>query len=143
MRSPIPISCGGCSLAALFTASKREPAAFNRMIGRQPAMTHSIHLNDISIHRIIEQEPPFLSALDMFPSLSTDLLDSNRHWLMPNALDSNGMLRLCFQSYVVRTPHHVILVDSCIGNDKERPLRPQWHMKRDGTFMSALAAAGF
>ena len=106
-------------------------------------MDDGISLDDITIHRVIEQERPFLPALEMFPALSAELLNDNRHWLMPNALDPDGMLRLCFQSYVVRTPHHVILVDSCIGNDKERPLRPQWHMKRDGAFMSALAAAGF
>jgi glyoxylase-like metal-dependent hydrolase (beta-lactamase superfamily II) len=43
----------------------------------------------------------------------------------------------------VKTPHHTILVDSCIGNDKPRPLRPKWNMKTDGTYMRALAAAGF
>ena len=53
------------------------------------------------------------------------------------------MLILCFQSYIVKTPHHTILVDSCIGNDKPRPLRPKWNMKTDDTYMRALAASGF
>jgi glyoxylase-like metal-dependent hydrolase (beta-lactamase superfamily II) len=53
------------------------------------------------------------------------------------------VLILCFQSYIVKTPHHTILVDSCIGNDKPRPLRPKWNMKTDDTYMRALAAAGF
>ena len=53
------------------------------------------------------------------------------------------VLILCFQSYVVKTPHHTILIDSCIGNDKPRPLRPKWNMKTDDTYMRALAAAGF
>ena len=59
------------------------------------------------------------------------------------ALDANDVLILCFQSYIVKTPHHTILVDSCIGNDKPRPLRPKWNMKTDDTYMRALAAAGF
>jgi hypothetical protein len=42
----------------------------------------------------------------------------------------------------VRTPHHIVLVDSCIGNDKVRPTRPEWNLKRDENFMRALAAAG-
>jgi hypothetical protein len=46
---------------------------------------------------------------------------------------STPALILCFQSYIVQTPHHTILVDSCIGNDKPRPLRPKWNMKTDGT----------
>ena len=59
------------------------------------------------------------------------------------ALDADDVLILCFQSYIVKTPHHTILVDSCIGNDKPRPLRPKWNMKTDDTYMRALAAAGF
>ena len=59
------------------------------------------------------------------------------------AIDDNDVLKLCFQSYIVRTPHHTILVDSCIGNDKPRPLRPKWNMKTDDTYLRALAAAGF
>ncbi len=59
------------------------------------------------------------------------------------ALDADDLLILCFQSYVVKTPHHTILVDSCIGNDKPRPLRPKWNMKTDDTYMRALARAGF
>jgi len=43
---------------------------------------------------------------------------------------------------VVKTPHHTILIDSCIGNDKPRPNRPNWNMKTDDTYMRALAAAG-
>src|SRR6266404_3025154 len=58
------------------------------------------------------------------------------------ALDAQDLLILCFQSYVVKTPHHTILVDSCIGNDKPRPTRPKWNMKTDDTYMRALAAAG-
>jgi glyoxylase-like metal-dependent hydrolase (beta-lactamase superfamily II) len=57
------------------------------------------------------------------------------------ALDAQDVLILCFQSYVVKTPHHTILVDSCIGNDKPRP-RPKWNMRSDDTYMRALAAAG-
>ena len=49
---------------------------------------------------------------------------------------------LCFQSYVVRTPHHTVLVDSCIGNDKDRPRYPTWHRKTDDAFMRGLAEVG-
>ena len=58
------------------------------------------------------------------------------------ALDDEDTLILCFQSYLVKTPHHTILIDSCIGNDKPRPLRPKWNMKTDDTYMRALTAAG-
>jgi len=59
------------------------------------------------------------------------------------ALDrSSGDLIFPIQSYVVRTSHHTILVDTCVGNDKDRPHRPAWHEKSDTSYMTALAREG-
>jgi glyoxylase-like metal-dependent hydrolase (beta-lactamase superfamily II) len=60
----------------------------------------------------------------------------------PLALDDQDRLVLCFQSYIVRTGRHIVLVDSCVGNNKDRPLRPIWHMKTDNVFMQGLAEVG-
>ncbi|MGA7810361.1 MBL fold metallo-hydrolase [Bradyrhizobium sp.] len=99
---------------------------------------------DITIHRIIEQETTFLPAFDMLPGLTEDMLAENRAWMkQANAIDDSDTLILCFQSYIVTTPHHTILIDSCIGNDKPRPNRPKWNMKTDDTYLRALNAAGF
>ena len=104
-------------------------------------MSLTMSIGDLTIHRIIEQETTFLPALEMLPDLTPDLLAENRAWMQEAAaLDAQDVLILCFQSYVVKTPHHTILVDSCIGNDKPRP-RPKWNMKTDDTYMRALAAA--
>ena len=105
-------------------------------------MNNVLTVGEIGIQRIIEIEGPFLPALDVFPTLSAELLDENRGWLAPRSLAQDDRLVFCFQSYVVRTPHHNVLVDTCIGNDKARPARPQWNLKRDETFMRGLAAAG-
>src|SRR5882724_8042615 len=107
-------------------------------------MSLTFTVGDLTIHRIIEQETTFLPALEMLPGLTPELLAENRDWMQrAGALDANDVLILCFQSYVVKTPHHNILIDSCIGNDKPRPLRPKWNMKTDDTYMRGLAAAGF
>jgi len=99
---------------------------------------------DLTIHRIIEQETNFLPALDMLPGLTPERLAENKPWMKKaGAIDDSDTLILCFQSYIVRTPHHTILIDSCIGNDKPRPLRPKWNMKTDDTYMRGLNAAGF
>ena len=106
-------------------------------------MSLKFNVGDLSIHRVIEQETTFFPALDLFPTLSLDLLAQNRDWMrQAGAIDNDDVLILCFQSYVVRTPHHTILIDSCIGNDKPRPQRPKWNMKTDDTYMRALKAAG-
>jgi glyoxylase-like metal-dependent hydrolase (beta-lactamase superfamily II) len=106
-------------------------------------MSLKFTVGDLTVHRIIEQETTFLPALDLFPTLTEDLLGQNRDWMRKaGAIDADDMLILCFQSYIVRTPHHTILIDSCIGNDKPRPLRPKWNMKTDDTYMRGLKAAG-
>jgi glyoxylase-like metal-dependent hydrolase (beta-lactamase superfamily II) len=107
-------------------------------------MALKLNLGDLVIHRIIEQETTFLPALDMLPALTPDILAENRQWMRDaRALDAEDVLILCFQSYIVKTPHHTILIDSCIGNDKPRPTRPNWNMKTDDTYMRALASTGF
>jgi len=91
-------------------------------------MRTSFGIKDMTIHRIVDQEAGFTPILEFLPSLSRELLDENRSWLEPAALDPVGdKAVLCFQSYVLKTPHHTILVDACIGNDKTFPLRPTWH----------------
>ncbi len=101
-------------------------------------------VGDLTIHRIIEQETTFLKAQDMLPDLTPDMLAENRAWMkQAGAIDDTDTLVLCFQSYIVQTPHHTVLIDSCIGNDKPRPGRPHWNMKTDDSYMRALAAAGF
>jgi len=104
------------------------------------ALTFSVA--DLTIHRIVEQETTFLQAQEMFPALTPEMLAAERGALRAaNALDARDTLILCFQSYVVKTPHHTILIDSCIGNDKPRA-RPIWNVKTDDTYMRALAATG-
>ena len=98
---------------------------------------------DIVIYRIIEQEAGFTPALELLPGLTREVLDENRAWLEPAALDpADDKLVMCFQSYLVKTPHHTVLIDSCIGNDKDRPHRETWHRKKDDHYMQALAQAG-
>lgn len=46
------------------------------------------------------------------------------------------------QSYLVQTPHHNILVDSCVGNHKPRPTRPFWNMLNLDRFQRGLADTG-
>src|SRR5690348_724379 len=106
-------------------------------------MRTTFNVDDMTIHRIVEQEQGFTPVLEFLPGLSRERLDENRSWMEPAALDpETEKLVLCFQSYVVKTPHHTVLVDSCIGNDKIRPTREAWNKKNDDHYMRALAAAG-
>ena len=105
-------------------------------------MSTTFHLGGLTIHRIVEMEVGITPILDFLPGLTAERLAENHGWLAPAGVDAEGRVVLCFQSYVVRTPHHVILVDSCIGNDKSFPQRAEWHRKTDRVFTDGLAAAG-
>ena len=105
--------------------------------------TTTFRLGDMTVHRIIEMECGITPALEFLPKLTPEMLDESRSWMKsPLALDDQDRLVLCFQSYIVRTGKHVILVDSCIGNNKDRPARPIWHLKNDNVFMQGLAEVG-
>ena len=97
----------------------------------------------MTIHRIVEQEQGFTPMLEFLPTLSKESLEENLSWLAPGGYDRNtGNVVLCFQSYVVKTPHHNILVDACIGNDKTfRTARPGT-ARTIRNWMNALKAAG-
>lgn len=102
----------------------------------------TITLKDITIHPVVEQQGPFFDALGFFPALTEAMLEENRSWLSPTFVDADNKLVLCIQSFVIKTPHHNILIDACVGNHKPRPTRPFWHMMNSDRFEKALGAAG-
>jgi len=52
-----------------------------------------------------------------------------------------GLLRMSFHSFVVRTPQGTLLVDSCVGNHKERPTLAEWH-QQEFPYLQRLGEAG-
>ncbi len=100
-------------------------------------------LGEIQIHRVLETEAPFLKPDEMFAEATPENIAPHRHWLEPRALcPRTGKLILPVQSYLLRTRHHTILIDSCVGNDKSFSWYKPWHRRRDGTWLANLAAAG-
>ncbi len=100
-------------------------------------------VGDLQISRVMELTQPF-PAREFFPDSTEEDWAPHREWLAAEgAYDPTGdAILLPMQGFVVRTTHHTILVDTCIGNDKDRPHRPAWHKKSDTTFMNNLAALG-
>lgn len=105
-------------------------------------MSTKFQVGNTVIHRIVEQEAPFFPAFTFFPTLSKELYEENKAWLQPAYFDASDRVMLCIQSYLVQTPHHNILIDSCVGNDKPRPTRPFWNMMKSDRFEKGLAATG-
>jgi glyoxylase-like metal-dependent hydrolase (beta-lactamase superfamily II) len=99
-------------------------------------------IGEFLIDRVLEGEGPCFAIGELLPGAGQDLIAANADWLKPAFVDpSDDRLILSFQTFVVRTPRHTILVDTCIGNDKERPLRPHWHRQRR-PYLDRLRALG-
>jgi glyoxylase-like metal-dependent hydrolase (beta-lactamase superfamily II) len=100
-------------------------------------------LGDIVINRILELEAPFMRPLEFFDEALPEVVAPHRHWLEPNALDpETGKMILPVQSYLIRTRHHTILIDTCIGCRKTYDGVPEWKDRRDETWLHNLAIAG-
>ncbi|MEM7219200.1 MAG: MBL fold metallo-hydrolase [Pseudomonadota bacterium] len=95
-------------------------------------------IGDVRIHRYVELTTASLGP-HLLPQATPEALRS-LPWLAP-FIDERGRMILSMHSFVVETPDRLILVDTCIGNDKERAY-PKWnHMQTD--FLDRLDAGGF
>ena len=99
-------------------------------------------LGELEIHRAIESEVPIFDTFTFFPDATREVVEANKDWLMPRYIDPKTIeVILCIQSYVIKTSHHTILVDTCVGNHKSRPARPSWHMQ-NSPFIEELGSVG-
>ena len=81
-----------------------------------------IQLGDVSIASIIERDGPWRRPEDMFPDFDRDIGSRHLAELGPLVYDAaSNRLVITYQTFVVRTPHHTILVDTCTGEDKGYP----------------------
>jgi glyoxylase-like metal-dependent hydrolase (beta-lactamase superfamily II) len=62
-------------------------------------------------------------------------------WLKPHFLTDEGRALASIHCFVIQSAGRVIVVDTCVGNDKPREVKA-WNL-RQGKFLSDLAEAGF
>lgn len=96
-------------------------------------------IGDVTITKIAE--------LDRIPGIKHLLPDATPAalaeigWLRPHFVTDDFKMNVSIHSLVVETPDRRILVDTCVGNDKNLDVEA-W-AGRDGPFLSDLADAGF
>ena len=84
-----------------------------------------------------------LSIAGFLPGIAAGTIESARALLDPDHLDAaRGRLILAIQSFVLHTDGRTILLDSCVGEEKERPLIAEFHRRRRSGFLDRLAQAG-
>ena len=107
---------------------------------------NTLQLGNVTVDRIQEWVGPLFEIANFFPSGDWDTIESQRDWLEPHFLPPKDKMRKGFldaslHTFVVRTPHHNILIDTCVGNHKERSILPDWNMM-DSDYISKLANMG-
>lgn len=105
-----------------------------------PAAVQSFAIGKINLTKVVDS---LESTSPRFLYLDTQRSDFDPHleWLQPHFLDTEKNILLSIHTFLVRTTHHTILIDTCIGNDKEAPAFPQW-TGRKGSYLQDLAAIG-
>ena len=86
-----------------------------------------LSIGDITVSKLVEAEGPFMEPTRVMPDATSDVFEAHRSWLAPHFHDyAQNLMIFSFHSYIVKTPHHTIVVDTCVGNHKDRHL-PEWH----------------
>ncbi|MEV0050747.1 MBL fold metallo-hydrolase [Saccharopolyspora shandongensis] len=100
-----------------------------------------IVLGDVTITRVVEYFGPVEMPPDTFFPESPEGA-WNAPWLAPDFLDPrSGECVSAIQTWLLRSEGRTILVDTGVGNHKERPYSPVWsHLNTD--FLGNLARAG-
>jgi glyoxylase-like metal-dependent hydrolase (beta-lactamase superfamily II) len=110
--------------------------------GTRLEIMDSITLGDVEIVPVTEVAELRLPRDAIFPDRDEAEWRANEHWLAPRFWEpSADLLVAAVRTWVLRSEGRTILVDTGIGNHKQRPGNPPFHMLHTG-FLDNLAAAG-
>ena len=100
----------------------------------------ALSLGRLSIDAVVERAGPTRPTW-LLPDAVPEAVERHRAWLAPHFLDDKGRFLQSIHTFVVRAPGLTVLVDTCVGNDKDRGGRAPFHMMRT-PFLDDLKAAG-
>ncbi len=96
-------------------------------------------IGDVTVTRVVELELASPGTFVLPDAVPDNLLPID--WLRPHFVNDKGEVVMSIHALVVDTGTRRIVVDTCIGNDKQRAL-PNWNQMK-GPFLSDLAQAGY
>ena len=97
-------------------------------------------LGRLRISTIVERAGPTRPTW-LFPEAAPEAVERHRDWLAPHFVDARGRFLQSIHSFVIQAPDVTLLVDTCVGNDKDRGGREPFHMMHT-SFLDDLRAAG-
>ncbi|MBI3636875.1 MAG: MBL fold metallo-hydrolase [Candidatus Rokubacteria bacterium] len=101
-----------------------------------------IVLGEVTLQSIVEIPRSTYPTVSMLPESTAEGVARHHGWLRPHFWDeATNDLGSRIQSWVVRTPQTTVLIDTCVGNDKDRSENALWH-RRSGDYLADLASIG-
>jgi glyoxylase-like metal-dependent hydrolase (beta-lactamase superfamily II) len=97
-------------------------------------------IGEVTITKIVELEVTGGSRFILPQATPEAILPIG--WLHPDFSDARGRLKMSIHALLVETPGRRIIVDTCLGNDKENRRIPTWN-RLQTSFLADLAAAGY
>jgi glyoxylase-like metal-dependent hydrolase (beta-lactamase superfamily II) len=99
-------------------------------------------IGSVTVTRVEERAGPGFPPKVLLPDWDPEVLKEHGAWMVPNYYDpASEKFISSIHTWVIRTRHHTILIDTCVGNHKNRPGCDRFHML-DTPYLDRLRAAG-
>lgn len=83
--------------------------------------SNTVALGDTTMTSIVERDGPYHNPYDMFPEATPERVEKHLADLPSHTHDpASGKICMTFQSFLLQTPQHNILIDTCVGDHKNR-----------------------
>ena len=112
------------------------------MSNSSPSAVQTFTIGSTQISKVIDCIEPTSPRL-LYVEKRKDDFDPYLDWLQPQFLDAEKRMLLSIHTFLIRTKHHTVLIDTCVGNDKQGLAFPQWNGRQDASYIHRLAAAGY
>jgi len=98
-------------------------------------------IGNATIQKVVEICGPGFRPQRMFPNFNQEAFDAQKSWMVPVHVEP-GSDRLVgsVHTWIVKTGRHTILIDTCLGNQKQRQ-NPGWN-NLNTPFLERLKACG-
>ncbi len=102
----------------------------------------SFAIGDVEVFRVVEWQGPYVPATALVPDCGPEVWDAHEAQLVPDHREPGGdRAVVTLQTWVLRTGGRTVLVDTGVGNGRERPGNPLFHRRR-GDFLERLERIG-
>ena len=103
-----------------------------------------LRIGALEIHRVVEMEEPFVTAQQLFCNVEPEALEAAVRQVPEHLICAESKkLMFSFHGFVVKTPQHTILIDTCVGCDKSNKWKAEWYKRSDRVWLERLRLAGF